>query len=342
LAFFEAKQQQERKSTMIQRVEVWLIIVVAVLSIFSQGFFSSTETKDQGDKDHQGGAGQAAKPNPWLRDDKNENGEHHAHSDDDHHRDDHDDAHHSGGYSSALAPREEQIAQIQQDLEYLRDGRMRDSLSRAHRSKQLLDQAKSNAGWIFKSDEEKQRIERLDTEHNRDLRAVAEVKAEEKALEARIKPLYGIVSAPFYIEQRNTIRSCVAKVQEVAYNQAWYSGLFNAHRAESITDLLLQFLIEWLMGYVLMYPFAVGYYALWAAPWSIYEYSSGVVDVVPAVIVWVLGVGVMLLPLIALFGGGYLIFVKYGEQIAESMRRRAEEAQRRQQGPRPRPHAVGH
>lgn len=324
---------------MIQRVEVWLIVMVAILSIFSQGYFTSSSASEQ-ENEHE--SGQPKKSNSWLRDDKSSTADAEHHHDDTHDEYPHH-LHRDGeSHSSALAPREEQIAQIQQDLEDLRDGRMRDSLARTHRSKQLLDQAKSNAGWIFKSDEEKQRIERLDAEHNRDLRALAEVKAEEKALETRIKPLYGIVSAPFYIEQRNTIRSCVAKVQEVAYNQAWYSGLFNAHRAESLTDLLLQFLIEWLMGYVLMYPFAVGYYALWAAPWSIYEYSNGVVDIIPAAVVWVLGVGVMLLPLIALFGGGYLIFVKYGEQIAETLRRRAEESQRRREGPRPRPQAVGH
>lgn len=242
--------------------------------------------------------------------------------------------HASSSYSghSALIAREEKVAMLEMELSDLRDGRMREALDRAHRTEQLLRKAKSDAGW-FASSQEKERVQRLDAEFERNMMAVAAVQNEEKALQTQLKPLYGIVSFPFYAEQRNTIKSCISKVQEMSYNNAWYSGLFNAHRAESITDIFIQFFIEWLVGYVIMYPFAVLYYALWAAPWSIYEYSSGATDVVVGAVAWATSVVAMLLPLLALAGGAWLIFVKYGDQIAQHMR------ERQRQAPRPRPQA---
>lgn len=240
----------------------------------------------------------------------------------------------SSSSSQQLSTKEEQIALIESDLAYLRENELATALHNLHRTNELLKQTKSRAGWLYYSAEEKERIRNLDSELERNQRALAQVHEEEKALEARLKPMYGIVSYPFYVEQRNTIRSCVAKVQELSYNNAWYSSLFETmsnRREKSLSDIIIGFFIEWLVGYIFMYPFAVGYYAFWAAPWSIYSYSSGASDVVLGAGAWLLAVAVMMLPIIGLLGGVWFIFHKYGDDIKRGMERMAEEQRARRE-----------
>jgi hypothetical protein len=183
---------------------------------------------------------------------------------------------------------------------------------------------------LFYSTADREKISRLDAEVARNQQALAIVQKDEKALVAKLKPLYGVVSFPFYVEQRSNIKSAISQVQTIAYNNAWYSGLFNAHRAESFTDLILQFCLEWLMGYIIMFPFAAAYYTLWTLPWSLSEYySGGALDIVIAAVAWVVCSIVMLLPLLALGFGLWFVFHKYGDQIRESLRRHAEQQQQR-------------
>lgn len=219
----------------------------------------------------------------------------------------------------AVVTKEEQLAVIHDQLHTLRTGPLHEASDRVHRTLSALEHTKKRSGWLYYTAEERAQIEHLDAELARHNRALAVLQQQEKALEKSIKPLYGIVSLPFYAEQRKTISTCISKVQEMSYNQAWYNGLFNAHRAESFTDLILQFFVEWFVGYVMFYPFAVLYYALWAAPWSIYEYSSGLEDIAVGAVAWLSGVFVMSLPLVALAGGVYFISTRYGENIMENM-----------------------
>lgn len=230
-------------------------------------------------------------------------------------------------FSTAVTTKEEQLAVIRTKLRELRAGRLQEALSQLHRAETARNEAKRGAGWIYTS-EERARISRLDHEVERGSRALAAVQREELALEKSIKPLYGIVSLEFYNEQRRTIASSIATVQKMSYDNAWYSGLFNAHRAESFSDLILQFFIEWLVGYVVMYPFAVLHYALWVAPWSIYEYSSSTSDVLVGIVAWLCSVGLMMMPLVALGGGMWLVYKHYGDQIAAAMRERQERRRR--------------
>lgn len=317
---------------MAGQLELVVIVALALLTILSQSYFTTDDNQDAGSQNSE------VRRSGWLKDEdgaeETSHTSHRTHEDDDTHADA--DAGTHG--STSLARREEQIALYETELETLRDGKLREAMNNAYRTQEIIKKAKANSGWLYYTGEERDRIQRLDAEMDRNLKALAAVQAEEKAIQLRIKPLHGIVSFPFYVEQRSTIKSCVSKVQEIAYNNAWYSGLFNAHRAENISDLLIQFLIEWVGGYIIMYPFAVLYYALWAAPWSIYEYSSGsIMDVLPAVAAWLVGVLVMMLPLLALGGGLWWVFANYGDRMAAEMQRRREQ-QERHQG---RPNALG-
>ena len=202
----------------------------------------------------------------------------------------------------------EQIALLEDDLVDLRQGRLSAAIDKAHRAASALQAVKGNSGW-FPNAETKARIAQLDQEVTRRMNELATVQRDEKALISRLKPLYGIVSVHFVQEQKTNMANSLKTLQDMSYNQAWYSSLFNAHRAESITDVIIGFFIEWLLGYLIMYPFAVAYYALWTLPWSLFEYSSGVESVFPAVVAYVLAVTIMLLPLACIVGGiGYAIY----------------------------------
>ncbi|EPY26304.1 hypothetical protein AGDE_07686 [Angomonas deanei] len=128
---------------------------------------------------------------------------------------------------------------------------------------------------------------------------------------SKLKPLYGIVSREFVQEQKRSIKDSIQFAKDVSYDNAFYSSLFNIGDAESITDVIAGFFIQWVFNYILVYPFAVLYYAFWTAPRSVYAYSSGITDIVPGVVAYVVSVAVMCAPLVVLLGGMYLVKRKY-------------------------------
>jgi hypothetical protein len=221
----------------------------------------------------------------------------------------------------------DQIAIFESDLDDLRHGRLAKAIDALHKAGAARNTIKSGAGW-FPDANTKARIAQLDKEVERRMNELAVVQQEEKALVSRLKPLYGIVSTHFVQEQKQSMANSLKTVQELSYNQAWYSSLFNAHRAESLSDIILGFFIEWLVGYIIMYPFAVLYYGLWTLPWSIFEFSSGSGDLVPAVVAYVLALSVMLVPLVCIVGG-IIFFVSKNKHVLERMAQ--EQEQRRQE-----------
>lgn len=232
------------------------------------------------------------------------------------------------GGSAVAASREQQIIAIEDELDEVRRRRGHPAAERVARLAAAAANAKKAGGW-FPSAEETSRMHTIDQELGSASRALAAVQADEAALTARLKPLYGIVSSQFVHEQQQTIQQSLAKVNDMAYNQAWWSSLFGSGRREGLGDLIMQFFVQWIASYVVMYPFAWAYYTFWSAPWSIYAYSGGWTDVLTAIAAWVAASLLMALPMVALLGGGYWMVRNYGDVFVQRA------AERRQRAARP-------
>eukprot|EP00388_Colpodella_angusta_P034869 GDKK01034107.1.p1 GENE.GDKK01034107.1~~GDKK01034107.1.p1 ORF type:complete len:174 (-),score=9.66 GDKK01034107.1:95-592(-) len=95
----------------------------------------------------------------------------------------------------------------------------------------------------------------------------------------------------------------------MAADNAWYSALFSLGNVESLQELVVQILGQYVVATVVLYFFGVVFYALWTAPWTVYAYSSSVFDIIPGIVSYILAVGLMLLPLLVC--GGALVGLLY-------------------------------
>ncbi|PWV12969.1 hypothetical protein C3747_47g127 [Trypanosoma cruzi] len=222
--------------------------------------------------------------------------------------------------SVAKGSREEQIVFWEKEIDRLRNGELAKAYQTLYTTQMALNEAKRHSGWLFTSKDVQARIKVLDAEYEKNMAAVVVLKREEEMMLAKLKPLHGIVSRRFAQEQRNAIVDAVNLVQQASYDQAWYGSLFDIGDAETLTDIIVGFLLRWLIGYVLLYPFAAIYYALWTAPRNIYAYSSGTSDIPVGVVAWCVSVSVMLLPVMALVGGFWYIRRHYGDRVTEALR----------------------
>ncbi|CCW59545.1 unnamed protein product [Phytomonas sp. EM1] len=217
--------------------------------------------------------------------------------------------------------REEQIQLWESKLIKLRQNELNDALTRLHRANADLEAAKKRQGFFYTSPELRATIRSLDEDVSKSLIEVKNIKDREKLMLSKLKPLYGVLSTQFVQEQKESIAHAISTVQKISYDNAWYSSLFRVGEAESLTDLILGFLLEWLMGYIILYPFAALYYALWVAPWSVYAYCSGFSGIVPALVAYLISVIIMFSPLFILIGGVYLIYNKHFRGISNLSRR---------------------
>ncbi|RNF17836.1 uncharacterized protein Tco025E_04743 [Trypanosoma conorhini] len=234
-----------------------------------------------------------------------------------------------GDRSLAKGSRDEQIVFWEEEIDRLRGGDMAKAYQTLYSSQLALAEARKQSGWLFTSAEAKARIKMLDAEYEKNLAALTALKQEEERMLAKVKPLYGIVSRRFAQEQRHAIVDAVKQVQEMSYVQAWYNSLLDLGNSETLTDVIVGFLGQWLLGYVVMYHFAAVYYALWTAPWNIYAYSSGPSDVLVGVLAWCVCVAIMLLPVLALVGGCLYLRRYYGDRVAEALNRARNRERRR-------------
>ncbi|KAL7706946.1 hypothetical protein N2W54_000521 [Lotmaria passim] len=232
--------------------------------------------------------------------------------------------------SKAVATRSriDQIRFLEKEVYTLRKGEMQQALSNLYQKQAALESARKREGFFYTKPEDKATIRMLDEDFRRSLVEVNQLKNEERLILAKLKPLYGVMSLQFAEEQRQTISDSIKFVQSASYDNAWYSSLFSLGEAESISDVIVGFLGQWLVGFVLLYPFAVLYYALWAAPSSVYAYTSGIADLVPAVVAYAVSVLVMCLPIIVLCVGFYVVWRNYIPKLEAAARR----ARAREQG----------
>jgi hypothetical protein len=215
-------------------------------------------------------------------------------------------------------PKHLAISTLESELDRLRRERLQPAVTELTITQQKHAMLKQNMPW-FPSSAQKSALQASEEGVKRAAQVVVFVQNKEKALMARLKPLYGIVSYEFMQEQRSTISSAVAQVNKLAYDNAWYQSLFDMGRRESIKDVILMFFVQWLLNYVIMYPFAAAYYVFWALPWDIYAYSSGPTDVATGLMMWLCYAGLMVSPVAALVGG-YWYIRKYHPGAFENLR----------------------
>eukprot|EP00758_Cryptobia_borreli_P010089 Tbor_TRINITY_DN5536_c2_g10::TRINITY_DN5536_c2_g10_i1::g.12789::m.12789 len=223
----------------------------------------------------------------------------------------------------ATGNREEAIMILEQEIDSLRKGRMAKAMHRFQTAVHARNSYKNNLPW-FPNTAENKRLGNLEEEVLRQEKALSIVLDEERALTTRLKPLHGVVSWYFAADQQRSIKSSIQTVSEMGYNNAWYSALFSIGEVESIQDLIMVFVGQYLMVFLIFYPFAILYFALWTTPWNIYEYSSSWLDFPSAIIAWISSVAVMVLPFAGFVFGGYVIVRVIAAKEKERLRKTAE------------------
>lgn len=195
----------------------------------------------------------------------------------------------------AKGSQDEQIYYFENRIDRLRSSRAK-AASELHMAEERLKQRGDEATIKVLREEQ---LKAALTLHN--------LEKEEQMLVAKLKPLYGVVSRQFFREQRDHMKRVMSFAQEASYDNAFYGIFFDMFQAESLSDLVVMFVERFLINYVILYPLGVLYYALWAAPWSVWAYSSGIASLVPGVAAYVFSVLIMCTPLIALFSGFYFL-----------------------------------
>ncbi|AIN99972.1 hypothetical protein LPMP_290210 [Leishmania panamensis] len=217
--------------------------------------------------------------------------------------------------------KDEQIQFWEREANTLRQGEMAKAYNKLYKAQAALESARAKQGFFYTRPQDKATIRLLDEDYRRTLVEVNVLKEQERLIMAKLKPLYGVISLHFAQEQKRTISESIKAVQSLSYDNAWYSSLFSLGEAESFSDIIMGFIGNWVLGFVILYPFSVLYYALWSAPLSVYEYTSGVADLVPGVVAYAVCVVVMCLPLIVLVVTLYLLIRHYGPQVQAAARR---------------------
>ncbi|KAG5490536.1 hypothetical protein JKF63_00656 [Porcisia hertigi] len=228
-----------------------------------------------------------------------------------------------GEDAQAIAKRDkqEQIQFWEREVNTLRQGEITKAYNKLYQAQAALESARKKEGFFYTRPKDKATIRLLDEDYRRALVEVDTLKEQERLMVAKLKPLYGVASLHFVQDQKRTISESIKAVQSLSYDNAWYSSLFSLGEVESFSDIIVGFIGNWVMGFVLLYPFAVLYYALWAAPWSVFEYTSGIADLIPGIVAYTACVVVMCLPLIVLALTIYLIARYYGPQLQAAARR---------------------
>lgn len=221
--------------------------------------------------------------------------------------------------SNAAVAKEEEIAFWEKELLTLQETELRKAVEKVNRAGAALEQAQQQGGF-FKTSKVRTAIRGLEDDYQSSLERLSRVQKEEQAMLARLKPLYGIVSIYFAQDQKDQMAQSIAFVSDVTFRSAMWESIFNIGEAENFSDVIKSFIAMWLVRFVLLYPFAILYYALWSLPWSIYAYSSGWYSIFPALGAYVLSVFIMSLPLITLVGGTLLVVYLQNKGIAKRQR----------------------
>ncbi|KNH04045.1 pericentrin [Perkinsela sp. CCAP 1560/4] len=125
------------------------------------------------------------------------------------------------------------------------------------------------------------------------------LEARHQGLLRQLKQLHGIRSMAFYEEQKQSIRQAMRQLHQTSYDNAWWSTLLSG-KSDSIKDLIVNFFVEWMYTFILMFPFTVAYFLLWRTPMTIWQYSSAPSDILLGTVAWMVSAIAFVLP-IAIF-----------------------------------------
>jgi len=212
--------------------------------------------------------------------------------------------------------RDAMIFQLEEEREILKRNKLDPALDDVARANQRVNAIRSSQSWFPSASEKASLQAAQDAAYDAQRRLVA-VQEQERALVAKLKPMLGLVSMEFFGEQRGAIRESLKTVSKLASDNAWWHSIFNLGRAESLTDVLVEYALQYAVVYALAYPFAFLYFALWFAPTTIYAYCESVFDVPMALVMWVAWTALMSLPGIALYFGAKFVLKHLAERERE-------------------------
>ncbi len=221
---------------------------------------------------------------------------------------DEDNGHRASSSSSSLATKN--LFELELERESLRRSELNPLVDEVVRAQQRAAALRSSMGW-FPSADQKASLEAAESMAKDANNRLAVVQRKEQALVRQIKPMLGVVSAEFFSEARTNVGQSFKTVSSIAYNQAWWESIFNLGRAESISDVLVDFVAKYAMIFLILYPFVAIYLIAWSLPWQISEYCADVYDVPTAIAMWLACTVIVSLPAVGLYFGAKLA-IKYG------------------------------
>eukprot|EP01006_Ploeotia_vitrea_P000902 TRINITY_DN103867_c0_g1_i1.p1 TRINITY_DN103867_c0_g1~~TRINITY_DN103867_c0_g1_i1.p1 ORF type:complete len:281 (-),score=32.74 TRINITY_DN103867_c0_g1_i1:60-902(-) len=197
--------------------------------------------------------------------------------------------------------KEEQIQLLEEEMADLRENVLLPAQGDHDLAFQRWNGAYQNSGW-FPDQATKDHLHRLKEEEQALLQVVLEAEKQVQLVHKKVKPLYGIGSVQLYSEQKQHVSSSLGFVQDMAWSSAVFDTLFNS-RAESFTDLIIGFVVQYVSGFLFWYPFAVIRFA-WVNAWTVAEYSDGAFGTrLYALFNYLVSVFVVSLPLVFCCGG---------------------------------------
>ena len=142
----------------------------------------------------------------------------------------------------------------------------------------------------------------------------------------KIKPLYGVVSVQHLQEHREVIYESFERAIETGKSHMWWDMILggSSNREDGLEGLLMKMAMSFITG--LTFGYVIGFIKfLVMSPFTIYQYTSSVLDIPAALGMWVLGIALFLVPLIALYYSCLIV----SKQRAAHARRFPQQAQYR-------------
>ena len=217
------------------------------------------------------------------------------------------------GKSLAALSKEAAMLELEVRREALRRSTLDPALNAAGVAASRVAAMRSGMSW-FPSAAEKSSLAAAEESAAAARAKLAKAQQQEQQLVAKLKPLYGLVSAEFFSEQRNAIKESLQTVSKVAYDNAWWQSMFRLgsaekvkvspeSSAESLKEVLIQFVLQYAIVYAFAYPFAWAYFVLYHAPTVCYAYMDGWADLPGALGMWLAWAVVMSIPGVILYFG---------------------------------------
>eukprot|EP01061_Rhynchopus_euleeides_P043977 TRINITY_DN7689_c1_g1_i1.p1 TRINITY_DN7689_c1_g1~~TRINITY_DN7689_c1_g1_i1.p1 ORF type:complete len:287 (+),score=94.25 TRINITY_DN7689_c1_g1_i1:95-862(+) len=152
-------------------------------------------------------------------------------------------------------------------------------------------------GWFFQGTAAKAMqpaIDRAERDYAANMREV-------DILRASVKPLYGVVSVQHLQEHREYIYQSFEQAIETGKSNMWWDAILGrGGRDDSLEELLMRLAFSFLTGLSFGYVIGLIKFVL-TSPFTIAQYCSSVLDIPAALGMWVIGIILFLLPLVAAY-----------------------------------------